>query len=255
MDHVSIIGSGNVASWFAEVAFGEGCLIDQIYSRDFEHAKECAQWRMATPIDSLEELTPDSDMYIFAVKDDCLSDLVASVPFKMKLAVHTSGSVSKDIFKGYAHHYGVLYPCQSISKELDFRRLEVPLCVEGDSDETEKILMDFATYWSDKVFAVSEKPRFQLHLAAVFANNFTNAMYDIAYGWLAKAGLDWKILLPLLENTARKVREIPPHQAQTGPARRNDTKIMASHCEALKNDPALLEIYRIMSEYIKRRGK
>ena len=251
MKRISIVGSGNVATWFAEIGFHGGCLVNQVYSRDIEHAKECAELCMATPIDSLDALSPDSDMYIFAVKDDILSALVAAIPFKMELAVHTSGSVSKDIFKGYAHRYGVLYPCQSISKGANYVKLEVPLCVEGDSDETEELLMDFAEYWSYKIYPVSEKQRFQLHLAAVFANNFTNAMYDIAHKQLAAAGLDWELLTPLIENTAQKVSAITPRQAQTGPARRGDNEVMKRHRAALAGfDNQLLEIYKIMSEYI-----
>ena len=250
MERVSIIGSGNVASWFAQVGFHEGCLINQVYSRNIEHAKECAQWCMATPIDSLEELSPDSDIYIFAVKDDCLSELVASIPFKMNLAVHTSGSVSKNIFKGYARRYGVLYPCQSISKESDFTKLKVPLCVEGNSAKTEDRLSYFASYWSDRVYSVSEQQRFQLHLAAIFANNYINALYDIAYGQMEAAGLDWELLLPLIENTAKKVREMTPRQAQTGPARRGDSVVINKQLAALRDYPQLQEIYSKMTDYI-----
>lgn len=248
---ISIIGSGNVATWFAMAGFHEGCSVSQIYSRDLEHAKACAEFCCATAIDSLEKLTPDSDLYIFSVKDDCLQELVSLVPFKMALAVHTAGSVSQDIFKGYAHHYGVLYPCQSISKTLDLTKLEVPLCVEGDTDETKETLMEMATYWSDKVVAVSEQQRFQLHLAAVFACNFSNALYGIAYEQMKAAHLDWQLLTPLIENTARKVRDVTPTEAQTGPARRSDETIMSQHLNALTT-PSLKQLYQMLSEEIKR---
>lgn len=252
--NVSIIGSGKVATWLATEGFHRSCTINHVYSRNIEHAKECAQWCMATPIDSLEELSPDSDLYIFAVKDDCLEELVAQVPFKMGLAVHTAGSISQNIFQGYAHHYGVLYPCQSISEPLSFRKLNVPLCIEGDTPKTTKLLMEMATHWSDDLYAVSEEQRFKLHLAAVFASNFSNALYGIAYDQLASAGLDWQLLMPLIETTTKKVREMTPRQAQTGPACRGDIRVMEQHLNTL-TDPALKKIYQLLSEEIQKQQK
>lgn len=249
---VTIIGSGNVASWFAYAFHKAGFEIGQVFSRHIENAQRLASLYSAQAVDSLSDLKDGAELYLFSVKDDCLQSLVEQVPFRMNLAAHTAGSVSQQVFKGYAKSFGIVYPYQTISKALDFNELQVPLCIEGDSETSALRLKAIAEKLSRQTFLISERQRFVLHLAAVFASNFSNAMYGIAYDILQKNGMDWKIMMPLLENTLQKVHTMSPAEAQTGPARRKDNAVMNKHVEALDNDK-WKAIYRLVSEEIMRR--
>ncbi|MCQ2286794.1 MAG: DUF2520 domain-containing protein [Bacteroidales bacterium] len=249
---VSIIGSGNVATWFAYIFNKQGFQINQVYSLHIENAQTLANKYKTKAIDKIAAITADADLYLIALKDDCLSEILTQLTFKMPLAVITAGSLSQHILKPYAEHYGVIYPYQSISKVLDFNNLIVPLCIEGDNKETEQKLYHWAEKLSSKTYFITEKQRATLHLAAVFASNFSNAMYGIGYDLLQKANIDWSIILPLLTNTLDKVNILSPTEAQTGPARRGDQQIMQQHIDSLK-DENLKKIYHLISSYITER--
>ena len=203
----------------------------------------------------IEVLPKDCDLYIFALKDDVYEAVLQKIPFKMSCAVHTSGALSQDVLAPYATKFGVVYPYQSINEMI--RRLDdemirglddkmimglederikrstplpcVPVCVEGGDLEFEEKLFQWAGAVFENVKKVNEKQRFAMHLAAVFANNFTNVMCGIAYQIFRENGLDWSLINPLLENTLEKVKHNDPFLVQTGPAVRNDVSIMEKH--------------------------
>jgi predicted short-subunit dehydrogenase-like oxidoreductase (DUF2520 family) len=131
----------------------------------------------------------------------------------------------------------------------------VPLCVEGNNSDSGNILLHFAAKLSDNVKILDEQQRFSLHLAAVFASNFTNAMYDIAFTILEEKKIHWEMLLPLLQCTLDKTKTMSPQQAQTGPAKRGDALILQRHIEQLPTKE-LEQIYQLLSDFIqKRNGK
>ena len=134
---------------------------------------------------------------------------------------------------------------------MDFANVEVPLSVESNDKMVENELFAFAGRLSPTVQLMGEAQRLVLHRAAIFGCNFTNAMYAIAYDILRENNIDWRMILPLLENTLDKVKTMNPHDAQTGPAKRGDQNIIRMHQEALQ-DERLREIYRLMSDYIMR---
>ncbi|MEG1556032.1 MAG: DUF2520 domain-containing protein [Bacteroidales bacterium] len=249
IQNITIIGSGNVASWFAHQASIAGIRIVQIYSRQLEHAQAIASIYQAQAIDHLKDLSFQSDLFLFSLKDDLYEDILKTIPTILPFAVHTAGSVSLKIFQHHAQNFGVLYPYQTISKTMDFNQMEVPLCVEGNRQETDTELLDFALRLSPRSYLINEEQRFTLHLAAVFASNFTNALYTIAHDILQKQHINWEIILPLLQNTLNKTRNLTPVEAQTGPAVREDFGIMQKQLASL-DSPALQIIYRMMSEYI-----
>jgi len=248
---ITIIGSGNVASWFAFKMKKAGYSILQVYSATLKNAQLLADTCGAEAIDNLDKLRYDSDLFLFSVKDDCYEPLLRQLTQQLPFAVHTAGSISKDIFQEHAQRYGVLYPFQTISKKADFDQLEVPLCIEGDSIETSAILTEYAGKISSITYPIDEHQRFQLHLAAVFASNFTNALYGIGYEILAKHHIDWNIILPLLQNTLDKIKTIPPKESQTGPAYRNDTKTIQKQLDAIEEEE-LKKIYNMLTEWIKK---
>lgn len=251
IETVSLVGSGNIAHWLVYALKKADVDIRQIYSRQLDHAKELAAKAGADAIDNLRDLSPDSDLYIFSVKDDSYETLLSQLPFRLPLAVHTAGSLSIRIFEPYADSYGILYPYQSLNKNMDYANVEVPLSVESNDKMVENELFAFAGRLSSTVQLMGEAQRLVLHRAAIFGCNFTNAMYAIAYDILRENNIDWRMILPLLENTLDKVKTMNPHDAQTGPAKRGDQNIIRMHQEALQ-DERLREIYRLMSDYIMR---
>lgn len=251
IETVSLVGSGNIAHWLVYALKKADVDIRQIYSRQLDHAKELAAKADADAIDNLRDLSPDSDLYIFSVKDDSYETLLSQLPFRLPLAVHTAGSLSIRIFETYADSYGILYPYQSLNKNMDFANVEVPLSVESNDKMVENELFAFAGRLSSTVQLMGEAQRLVLHRAAIFGCNFTNAMYAIAYDILRENNIEWRMILPLLENTLDKVKTMNPHDAQTGPAKRGDQNIIRMHQEALQ-DERLREIYRLMSDYIMR---
>jgi predicted short-subunit dehydrogenase-like oxidoreductase (DUF2520 family) len=249
--HITIIGSGNVASWFAFKMKKAGYSILQVYSHNLKNAELLAGTCGAEAIDDLDKLRYDSDLFLFSVKDDYYEKLLGQLKQELPLAVHTAGSIGKDIFLGYAKRFGVMYPYQTISKSADFNNLTVPVCIEGNTPETQEILEKYAENISSITYPIDEQQRFQLHLAAVFASNFTNALYGIGYDILVKHHIDRNIILPLLQNTLDKTKTIPPGEAQTGPAFRNDTKTIQKQLAAIENED-LKKIYGILTDWIRK---
>lgn len=248
---IALIGSGNVAHWVAErLRHSQEFRIAQIYSRQMEHAQELAAAVGAEAIDDLSKLTPSCDIYLFSIKDDAYRDVLRQIPFRMPVALHTAGTVSQEVFAAFAREYGVLYPLQTFSKHTDLSNLEVPLCVENNHiNENSDMTMRLAKTLSDTCHIVCEEQRAVLHLAAVFANNFSNAMASIADDILKSDGMDINILLPLMRQTIEKLHTLSPAEAQTGPAARGDRTVMDKHLKMLP-DEKTRAIYTIISDYI-----
>lgn len=249
IQNVTFIGSGNIAHWMAYSMCNNNICIKQIYSRHLCHAQTLAAKCGAEPVDNLSELKPGSDLYLFMVKDDSFDTILPQLPFRMPLAAHTAGSLSISIFKDYAENYGIIYPYQSLSKSMNFNGVVVPLSIEANNKDAEDELLELSGHLSDRVAVISEKQRRILHRAAIFGCNFTNAMYAIAHDILAENGIDWQMIMPLLQNTLDKVKTLNPHEAQTGPARRRDMNVISLHADAIE-DPLEREIYLILTDYI-----
>ncbi|HEX3384524.1 MAG TPA: Rossmann-like and DUF2520 domain-containing protein, partial [Mucilaginibacter sp.] len=219
---ITIIGSGNVATHMAAAFKNAGHSIVQTYSRDMQHAALLAYHVKAEPINKLDAINPNTDLFLIAVKDDAIGDIAQKLAKHGKLIVHTSGSTSLEELKQYTLNAGVFYPLQTFSKtkELDFRT--VPLCIEGATEEITKHLEELARTVSNNVYRVHSEQRRILHLAAVFACNFPNYLYYAAGELLREHNLDFNMLRPLILETAVKVQEHLPGDVQTGPAVRND---------------------------------
>ena len=249
---IILIGAGNVAHHLAPALLKAGLNLCQIYSRSIESARELGRKTGITYSADLFGIYPDGDIYIFCVSDDVLPSIIKTIRVSNNaLLLHTSGSQPMDVFKSYSQYYGVIYPIQTFSKkrELDFR--EIPLCVEGNTSSVKERIKKFAEKLSDKIYEIDSVQRKELHLAAVFACNFPNYLYQVAGKLLEDKGLSFAMLRPLIFETAHKVMLLNPEEAQTGPAKRGDESIMNMHKNMLKNDKDLLKIYTILSEGIK----
>ena len=249
---IVLIGAGNVATHLGLAFQAKGCEIVQVYSRTEESAKDLAE-RLQVPYTvSLEEVSANADLYIVAVKDAALQEVIPSLVKGREdaLFVHTAGSISMDVWKGCARRYGVFYPMQTFSKlrMVDFS--SVSFFVEASGSDELRFLKELAMSLSPKVYEASSEQRRYLHLAAVFACNFTNHMYALSASLLEKQGLPFDAMLPLIDETARKVHELPPVQAQTGPAIRRDENVMDKHLAMLSEEPVMREIYEKISKNI-----
>jgi len=248
---ITLIGSGNVATWIAQrLQDNPRFPITQVYSRKLEHAQKLADLLNAEAIDDIRRLNSDNQIFIFAIADSAYDGLLPKLPFRLPLAFTTSGTVSCQCLKNYADHYGVIYPLQTFTKTQDMRTLEVPLCLESDfAGERKTLMWELARELSPTCYEVSEAQRAKMHVAAVFACNFSNAMYQIAYKLLKENGLPFEILLPVLRQTVEKVSQMRPAEAQTGPAVRGDVNVMRTQISTLSDD-RLKELYRLVSELI-----
>lgn len=246
---VTIIGTGNVATWLVFALKKAKIHVSQIYGRNDIKCHNLASSCGAEAVTDLSKLKNNSHLYIFSLKDDCYDSVISQIPFELPMAVLTAGSVSQNVLAPVTPRFGTLYPCQTMSSEMDFSRVVVPLCVEGCDSTVESQLLHFAARLSEQVIPLHEKERECLHLAAVFACNFSNALYGIAFDILKNANIEPKVLLPLLQNTLKKLETMPPADAQTGPAIRNDKSVINKHLSMI-SDEKWRDIYEKMTEEI-----
>lgn len=203
---------------------------------------------------TLESLPLEADIFIVAVKDAALADVIraATKGRESQLFVHTAGSMPMDMFKGLTTHYGVFYPMQTFSKErlVDFNDISVFL-ETNDAVSMERLKKLSATL-TTHIYELDSEGRKHLHLAAVFACNFVNHCYALSAEVLAAKGLPFSVMLPLVDETAKKVHEIAPKDAQTGPAVRGDQNVMQMQADMLAGNPAVKQIYEALSNDIQR---
>ena len=248
---ITLIGSGNVATHLGMAFHKQQYHINTIYSKTQENATILANKVNALATNVVEQLDDTSDIYIIAIKDDNIDSFLKSFPFKDQLIVHTSGNVSIDVFKANGYkNYGILYPLQTFSKDRNVDMNEVPFCIEGSDKKTEDDLIHFANNISSKVYSINSEQRKKIHLAAVFACNFTNYMYTISEELLIKNNIDFELLKPLIIETAKKIIDNSPKTMQTGPAKRNDKAVLENHINLLADSPSYQSIYQLISEHI-----
>ncbi|MDR1880038.1 MAG: DUF2520 domain-containing protein [Tannerellaceae bacterium] len=248
---IVFIGAGNLATGISLGMQRAGMGIGQVYSRTRESAESLAKKLNCRWTTDPAEIVPDADLYVFSVKDSALEEVISGVKPNDGLWVHTSGSMPMQLFERYARRYGVFYPLQTFTKERRIQPDGIPIFLEAALEEDMKLLKEIAIALSGKAFALDSEKRKRLHLAAVFACNFTNHMYYLAGKILGEQDIPYEVLLPLITETAAKIGELSPAEAQTGPAIRLDSEVMDNHT-AMMADPAMRAIYMLISENIYR---
>ncbi|MFL9844032.1 Rossmann-like and DUF2520 domain-containing protein [Flavobacterium rhizosphaerae] len=243
---VVVIGSGNVGQHLIKALKAvPDVLLLQAFSRHPEKLDNILVPEQIT--DNITNLV-DADLYIIAVKDDAVMQLSSQLNFTDKLVVHTSGSLGLEAIDN-KNRGGVFYPLQtfSVNREINFNT--VPFCLEAENETDYTILKELASKLSKNVYNVNSAQRQALHVAAVFVNNFTNHMYTIGSKICDDNSLPFDILKPLIQETAFKIQDLPPTQAQTGPAIRNDILTIQKHVNFLTNEK-IREIYILLSQSI-----
>jgi len=228
----------------------EGYLISQVYSRSQKNASILSKKLKAEAISDIKKLSSDSTIYIIAVKDDAIESVAKQLKLKDKIVIHTSGSVSMEVLQKSSKNYGAFYPLQTFSKEKQSNFKTIPICIEANNNNTSTTLQYFAKSISSNVKRVNSEQRKKIHLAAVFACNFSNHMYAIAEQLLAKDKLSLDLLKPLIEETANKIKENKPSKVQTGPAIRKDKNTMDAHLKMLSKEKDLKKMYELISKSI-----
>ena len=249
---VVLIGAGNVATHLGDALLRAGYQILQVYSRTEVSASTLSKRLGTSYTTSLDDLRCDADVYIVALKDDVLQELAPLIVKgrERALFVHTAGSIPMQIWEGIANRYGVLYPMQTFSKQRKVDWNEVSVFVEALQEQDLEMLKELANNLTPKVYEATSEQRKSLHIAAVFACNFSNHMYTLCDLLLSRQGLPFEVMLPLIDETTRKIHQLRPKDAQTGPAIRYDVNVMNKHLEMLETDKSIQEIYRIISKSI-----
>lgn len=247
--NIVILGSGHAATVLAQLMHSKGHTILQVWSRSAVHAKELAAKVNANVLTELQDIDRSADLCVLSVTDDAVAGIAAQLSLKKKILVHSAGAVSMNVLQGASPNYGVLYPLQSLRKEL--RTIpEIPFLVDGNSEEVKVLLADFAATLSPHVQVAGDDERMHLHLAAVIVNNFTNHLYAVTEHYCKEHQLSFQMLYPLIMETAERLKAETARQQQTGPARRGDEQTMQKHLQLLNNEPELQDLYKTISNSI-----
>ncbi len=248
--NITLIGAGNLAVQLALALYKKGIDIVQVYSRTRQPAKTLAQLVDADYTNTVSDINTHTDCLIFAVSDTALPILLQQLNLKNTKVVHTAGSIPMTVFKDYAVDYGVFYPLQTFSKQRKVDFSNIPICIEAGNQPFTEELMTLGRRLSSSVQIINSAQREKLHLAAVFACNFTNHMYHLAADILQDNQLSFDLLKPLIAETAQKVQHLSPKDAQTGPAVRFDKTIINHHLSLLKTAKGKQKIYSFVSDSI-----
>lgn len=229
---ISIIGAGNVGSNFAKKFEGEGVNDVRLFSPSMGNMAE---------FDPLE-----TDVVIIAITDDAIPGFVASLhESPSTLWLHTSGSVDLDVFDTEKFpRRGVLYPLQTMLKGKTPDWDNLPLFIEGNDPEIERL----GLMLSPKVARLDSLSRRRVHAAAVLCCNLAMYLWSLSERVMNDAGLDFKMLQPLMELTLERALSGSPDKALTGPARRGDVGTIRKHLAAL--DPESSEVYKLLTQNI-----
>lgn len=253
---ISLVGAGRVARHLGKALQTEHEIV-QIFSRNIDRAKTLAKQLNAEAISTIDQLNAEVDLVVIAVSDQSISQVIQTIApiFSQSLIVHTSGSTDINILSDHYPRSGVFYPLQTFSLDRDIDWKSTPLFVEACQTEDVKLLSNLAQSLSDRVYGYRSKQRQTLHLAAVFACNFSNYCYDIAKQIMDAEQVDFSLLYPLMLETADKATQYEPKSMQTGPAMRRDENILQLHETLLTQMQRqdLKEIYQLMSEQLMQR--
>lgn len=250
---IALIGAGNLATNLGVALKKAGQEICQVYSHTQKAADALAEKLECPGVSSLQEITTSAGLYIVALKDSALREILPRlIPDRRhSLWVHTAGSIPMSLWEEYGlQHYGVFYPMQTFSKTYQADFHEIPIFLEASGKSEMDILHTLAALISDNIREADSEQRKYLHLAAVFICNFTNAMYTAGAHLLEEHGLPFEVMLPLIDETARKVHTLPPAEAQTGPAVRYDTNVIEKHLGLLEGHSRYQELYALVSRII-----
>lgn len=241
---IVIIGSGNVAYHMAKAFTQKGISLAQIFGRNEQELSKISE-ELEVPYSTRE--LEDADLYIICVSDNSVEEVSKIIAKKEVLVAHTSGSLPKEVLAG-DYRKASFYPLQTFSRSKELEYEKIPFFIETENEEDKKVLFELASTISENVMESSHEKRKYIHLTAVFACNFVNHLFSRAKEVSDSQEIPFDYFLPLIDETVKKIHEIEPKAAQTGPAVRNDLRILQLHEQLLKGES--LEIYKTMNHSI-----
>lgn len=250
----TLVGAGNVAWHLGRALLQKGYVIKQVLDRTASSSKQLAAELKAESSGTPENGIAGTDACLICVSDDAISSVIEQLKPGNCFLLHTAGSVPLDVFKNYAGNYGVLYPLQTFTKgrPLDYSR--IPFLTEANTPENLNLVNQIASSVSQHVMEADSTRRLFIHLAAIFASNFSNHMYVLAEKLAGEYNMPFDLLKPLIAETTAKAMDMSPQKAQTGPAARGNVKVIEKHLALLNDHPGMQELYRSISEDIRGPG-
>ncbi len=245
---IVIIGAGNVAWHLSRQFRMAGHRILQVLSKTEAPAEFLAQESQASFTDDIDGLNKEGSLYVIAVNDDAVEELAERLYLPDALVVHTCAMLPMEVLEPVSDRHGVFYPLQTMTKGRDLNFREIPIFIEASNDSAGDEIYHLAAGISDKVLHADLNKRKTLHVAAVFANNFSNHLFHISTQLLKRGNMNFDMLMPLIKETVRKIEAHQPFDAQTGPAKRGDMKTVEEHLHLLADFPGFREIYLVMTE-------
>lgn len=250
---VVMIGAGNVATHLAKRLQKKGHEILQVISKSEKSARDLSLLLSSSYTTDMAKINKQANVYIFCIPDTEIISIASTLKLPGKLVLHTSGSLRVNALKTVSSNCGVLYPLYSFSKQVKVSFSAIPLLIEGATKNSLLQVSHLAHSIGKNVSTVNSDQRLKLHVAAVFVNNFTNFLYGQAYDYLKGEKLNnFHLLQPLIKQTVKKIKNMPPAQMQTGPARRNDKATLQKHMDLLEKYPSQKQVYKLISDLIKK---
>jgi predicted short-subunit dehydrogenase-like oxidoreductase (DUF2520 family) len=251
---ITLIGAGRLGAHLARRLFDCGFAIHQVFSRQQTEAEKVAGQVKAKAVWSLEDLRAGADLYILAVPDDVIPMAAEAIRNNLgsgMLVVHTSGATPGTVLSSFFHRYGIFYPLQSFSREATPDFQEIPLIIDARYEEDLEQLKKIGSQIAKGPYQLNDEQRKHLHLSAVFANNFTNHLLEIAFRILENKQISKELIEPLIEETFRKLKNQRPGNVQTGPAIRGDQETIDRHLHLLKEThPEWEDLYKLITKSI-----
>ncbi len=246
---ISIIGTGNVANILARLALKNGHTICQIIARNEANGRVLAQLVNADFINLHDEPNKNIDLCIVAITDEYVESVAKGLGFGSVLVIHTSGSLSMNVLKYVSTNFGVLYPLQSLRKEME-KIPVIPFLIEANNVDTYNKIETFANTMSEHVTYMKEDKRLRIHAGAVIVSNFTNYLYGLTETFCKIEEVDFNLLKPLIKETAIRLENVSALDVQTGPAIRKDVTTLGKHLSLLSAHKSLNIWYSRFSDAI-----
>lgn len=247
---IVIIGSGNVATILGKKIMGAGHSILEVAGRNMDAVKVLADILHAAAVYDINNITKLADIYIIAVADSAIKALASELRVEDKIVVHTAAAEPINILNTSSSRYGVIYPLQTLRKEANVIP-PIPILINGNNQETINTLQEFCMPWAEKVQPINDEQRLKMHVAAVFANNFTNHLFALTQKYCEENNIDFSLLFPIIDETINRIKTNNAATIQTGPAIRNDNLTVEKHLKLLHNHPKLQSLYLSITNSIK----
>jgi predicted short-subunit dehydrogenase-like oxidoreductase (DUF2520 family) len=249
---IALVGTGNVAWHLGHALSHNGISVIQVLGRNVLSSQELSDELQVKNSGLPKDLDPEADACLICISDDAIPQVLKKMKPGNCFFMHTAGSLPMHVFSGFSDNYGVLYPLQSLTKGRPVNFANIPLLIEANTQDNLLFIKKIADRISRRVVQADSEKRLFFHLAAVFANNFSNHMFALAEKLTLEHGLSFELLGPLIEETASRAKSVSPRKSQTGPALRGNLKILRKHLALLQDHPELQQLYRLISSSIRK---